>query len=310
LKKEIQNSNCTEFPEIKIPDHARIKQHIKIENFSSLLSSSHKTLFAELLEWLRTSETVLLLGSPSYKKRAADISTHTYKESRVLTEKYRANHNSVIPLLMAGTFVNGFPPGYTGTMGASLCSPEEYYQNFPEIAATLLQIRHRREVGNRLKKYHTDTEIILQQANTLPEPQKAALLAQSELHNKSWAARLLVQKAKFSYEQVRVLDGRIIESEREIDAYCKRITKPWLDCKPPEDITEGATSSLEERLRGFIQSDVEKVLLLQAPTGAHKTQAIQYLAVKTWREMNWVPVVVDLKKLEKGKREENRGFFR
>eukprot|EP00026_Physarum_polycephalum_P000220 Phypoly_transcript_00220.p1 GENE.Phypoly_transcript_00220~~Phypoly_transcript_00220.p1 ORF type:complete len:1904 (+),score=301.75 Phypoly_transcript_00220:90-5801(+) len=252
----------------------------------------------EILEWLRASDTVLLLGSPSYKKRAADPTTLTHKESQVLTQKYQANHNSVIPLLMAGSFMNAFPPGYTGTMGASLCTPEEYYQNFPEIAATLLQIRNRREVENKLKKYRSDTEIILQQANTLPEPQKAALLAQGELHNKSWAARLLVQKAKFSYDQLRVLDGRILESEHEIDAYCERITKPWLDCKPPEDITEGATVSLEERLCAFIQSEVEKVLLLQAPTGAHKTQSIQFMGAKVWQELNWVPVVIDLKKLE------------
>ena len=109
-------------------------------------ATSSSTLDIDMCEWLRASETVLLLGSPSYKKRAIDPSTLTHKESLGLSTKYRANHNSVLPLLMAGTFWNGFPPGYTGTLGASLSTLDQYFQNFPDIAASLLRIRHHKEV--------------------------------------------------------------------------------------------------------------------------------------------------------------------
>ena len=148
----------------------------------------------------------------------------------------------------------------------------------------------------KLKKYRSDTDTILQQANTLPDSRKANLAAQSDLYNKSWAARLLVLKAKFSQEQLRALDGRILEWERRMDEYCERVTKPWEDSKAPDDITEGAPL-LEGRLWEFIHSDTERVLLLQAPPGANKSQACQFMAVKAWRELNWVPVVVDLKHL-------------
>lgn len=127
--------------------------------------------------------------------------------------------------------------------------------------------------------------------------EREKLHAQSELQHKSWAAKLLVLKSHLTSAQLNILDGKIGESEHQISEYCKRVTFEWDKIEVPQDTTEGATP-LEARLVEFLHSETDKVLLLHAPAGAHKTQASKFMAYRAWRDKAWVPVVVDLTRLE------------
>jgi hypothetical protein len=81
---------------------------------SSTNLPSHSTVLLEstILGWLHKSDTVLLIGSPSYAKRASYPTTLTHQESKFLSKK-----PNVIPLLLVGDFPSAFPPGYTGILG-------------------------------------------------------------------------------------------------------------------------------------------------------------------------------------------------
>lgn len=196
-------------------------------------------------------------------------------------------------MLLAGDFPGSFPPGYTETLGAAIVTLSQYFQNFPEIVATLLDIRDHPLILSKLRQYRIDTQEILDAADVVTdEKEKSKLLSQSELQHKSWAARVLVLKSHFTPDQLRVLDGRIAASELQIEEYCKHMAKELEMSKVPQDITEG----LENQLLDFLHNQTEQVLLLQAPQGSNKTQAGKFLAYKAWRELNWVPVVVDLRK--------------
>eukprot|EP00026_Physarum_polycephalum_P000242 Phypoly_transcript_00242.p1 GENE.Phypoly_transcript_00242~~Phypoly_transcript_00242.p1 ORF type:complete len:1865 (+),score=284.20 Phypoly_transcript_00242:114-5708(+) len=245
-----------------------------------------------ILSWMRESEAILLIGSPSYKKRAADASTLTYKECKLLSKK-----STVIPLLMAGDFPDAFPPGYTGTLGASIVTLGQYFQSFPEVVATLLRIDHYPQVGAALRKYRADTEEILRRADRVHESERTKLVSQIALQHKAWAAKVLICRSHFTPDQQRILDGKIMECERKIDEYCEKVAKEFEKYEVPVDATEGATRSLEDRLEDFLHSEEEKVLLLQAPPGAHKSHASKFLACNAWYERSWVPVLVDLDKI-------------
>ena len=149
-----------------------------------------------------------------------------------------------------------------------------------------------------LRRYSAETEDILQKAVLVPERERSKLISQDELQHKSWAAKIIALKSHLTQDQLRILDGKISEYEHQIDQYCERTAKELEAFGVPEDITEGATSSLQTRLLDFMRSEAETVLLLQAPAGAHKTHASKFLAYKAWRELNWIPVVVDLRQLK------------
>lgn len=85
-------------------------------------------LATSLVEWVVQSEVVLLVGSVSYAERAKDPATQTHGEAQALSQKKAQSSDSVIPLLMAGEFWNAFPPGYAGTLGASLLDQTQYFQ--------------------------------------------------------------------------------------------------------------------------------------------------------------------------------------
>lgn len=83
---------------------------------------------ASCVEWITESELVLLIGSVSYAERAKDPATLTHGEAHAMAQKKEQSSDAVIPLLMAGEFWNAFPPGYSGTMGASLLDQTQYFQ--------------------------------------------------------------------------------------------------------------------------------------------------------------------------------------
>jgi len=232
------------------------------------------------------------MGTLSYARRAADPTTLTHQESQLLTEKRKKSPSSVIPVLLAGEFNNAFPSGYTGTLGASIVTLEQYFINFPEIVATLLHIRHDHQISTALREYRTNVEEL--QKAVISDKDKAQLLSQFELQHKSWAAKVLVLKSHFTSDQLRILDGKITECECQIDTYCAQMAKDLKNSEVPMDITEGATSSLQNRLLTFLHKDTETVLLLQAPPNSNKSQASKFVAYKAWEELNWVPVVIDL----------------
>ena len=280
----------------------RMAEDLKSVGITAFLDLTHVTpkisFESATVTWIRQCHTVLLVGSPSYAKRAADPSTITHNESRALSAKQSTRSGSVLPLLLAGNFGNSFPPGYNSTLGANISSLELYYQNFPEIVAILLHVHTNNLVAAKLRKYRKYTENILWRAETVAETQKAKLHQQSELQHKSWAARVLVLRSHFTPVQLNILDGKIAECERQISEYCKRVATEWDQLEVPEDITQGAPISLEGRLLSFLHHDKAKVLLLQAPAGAHKTQASLFVAYRAWMDLNWIPVVVDLCELQ------------
>lgn len=163
--------------------------------------------------------------------------------------------------------------------------------------ATLLSIDQDPLISAELRKYQLDTKEILCRAEGVHED-RAKLLTQSELQHKAWAAKVLICRSHFTPDQQRILDGRILEWELKIDDFCKLMAKELEKCKVPVDITDGTKSSLEERLVDFLHNKEEKVLLLQAPQGAHKTQASKFLAHRAWSELKWIPVIVNLQKLK------------
>jgi hypothetical protein len=222
------------------------------------------------------------------------LPTMNHRHSQPSTKPFPA----VLPLLVAGNFSNAFPPGYNTTLGADLSTLELYFRNLLDVVAALLRIQQNNMVAAKLRLYKTLTEDLLRRAEAVPEKEKAKLRAQSELQHKSWVAKVLILKSNLIPAQLTTLDGKIAECEHQISEYCKRIAAGWDTVEVPKDITEGAPATLEERLLDFLSHESEKVLLLNAPAGSHKTQASIFVAYRAWRDKNWVPVVVDLTQLQ------------
>jgi hypothetical protein len=256
-----------------------------------LISLSFET---SILDCIHKSEVVLLLGSPSFAIQATDSSAFIHKQTIALSTKRAAQSYSVLPLLMAGSFANAFPPGYAGTLGANVATLELYYQNFPDIIAILLQIDQNPDAMTKLKAYHEETDAILHIAADVPEEVQAKLQLQSEKRHKSYSAKILINKSHIKPEQLKVLDGKIEVYDRLIDEYCTQLIAPWQSIQLAEDSTKDTTTSLASRLDNFLHNPIEKVLLMQAPAGAGKTEACKFMAASAVSELKWVPVLVNL----------------
>lgn len=129
---------------------------------------------------------------------------------------------------MAGNFSNAFPPEYLTTVGTDISTLELYFQNFPDIVATLLKIHLDKLVISKLKQYKKKTKEILEKADTiLLEEEREKFRTQCELQQKAWAAKLLVFKSRLTAEQLDILDGKLAECEKQIRMYCELVVVDW-----------------------------------------------------------------------------------
>ena len=139
----------------------------------------------------------------------------------MLAEKKAQHNNSVIPVLMAGEFYNGFPPGHQAMMGADL--------RLPGIVAKLLNLQDDTDVLAWLKIYREETDRILLGEVAFDA---AHVLAQHKQQTRCWSVWVLVHKAKFTIPQLRLLDGELAAHSRKIDEYCDHITNGGLADTP------------------------------------------------------------------------------
>lgn len=299
----IYPSSSTSLTAPLLPSHSHSFSSILVTHLlsshshsSSPRPSAHSHLELTLLSWMKTSDVVLLLGSPSYAKQAADPSTYTHKESQILSEK-RANHpSSVLPLLLAGEFSNSFPDGYASTLGANISTLALYFQNFPSVMATILNLQHDPEISMKLRKYESSTEDLLQNVAAVVPNEREQLMQQNEVQHKAWIAKMFVLKAQFTPEQLYILDGKIKDCEEQIAAYCEKMEQELEPCKVPQ--LADSKVPLETQLMDFLHNRTEKVLLLLAPPRSHKNKAAKFLAYTAWCKLRWVPVVVSLQHLK------------
>ncbi len=258
-----------------------------------LKSGNSETNFATaILDWHKESDFVLLLGSPSYSSRAKDKSTLLFKESQLLTEKRVKQGDSVLPLLMAGNYVNAFPPGYKDTTGAKICTAEQYFQNFPDIVSVFLSIHQDKDTIARISEFKKEIELIGERMKKSSQRQ--------DLQYASYKAKVLICKSKFTDVQLDLLDGQISENARSIQAYCEAVTRECVDTLPGDvglAFTRGNSApDLENKLVEFLHGE-EEVLLLQSPLPLG-SQVCRYAAGRALRELKMVPVFIHLDQLD------------
>lgn len=134
-------------------------------NLDLFLVDEHCDFTKCLVEWIEESDAVLMMGSPSYKKRSEDSSTSTHVEVKALFEKRKKDSEAVIPVLMGGRFAEGFPPGYIETIGARITDLENYYKEVPSIAFKMLNLHKEKEVFDKLLEYRKIADAIIASSN-------------------------------------------------------------------------------------------------------------------------------------------------
>jgi hypothetical protein len=112
-------------------------EQVGVHVMMDLLTGDASTVFETALpEWIQSSDVALLAGTRSYALHAADPTTVTHFEAKVLEEK--REKGGVIGLILHGAFNNAFPPGYSGLMNANLRTSTKYLQEFLDILFKLV----------------------------------------------------------------------------------------------------------------------------------------------------------------------------
>jgi hypothetical protein len=241
---------------------------------------------------IQSCNFALLVGTRSYMDRASDPSTVTHAELSALTKKNTSRPGSVIAMLLDGDFGSAIPVDYRGTMCAVVNKPEKYLEEFPQVVAKVLGF----PLDDKdARNYKADVENLLKNKEKPGSPQDA-LRDEEEisLQDKSWAAQVVVLTCKLSLDQRRVLDGKVNIRTKRIDEYCSAESEP-LPLDLPKEL-----ENVEAQLRGFVETDTKRVLLLQAAEGQGPEAASRFVAKVAWQTKGFVPVFIDLANLTQG----------
>ncbi len=112
---------------------------------------THKDYENEFKNWIRGSDYVLLIWTPSYSLRASDASTLTHLEEQEIHAKKNNNRDSVLPVALIPGI--RFPAKYSDVIGAMLRNATQYYQTVPDMAAKFLGIETHPDVVSILRVY-------------------------------------------------------------------------------------------------------------------------------------------------------------
>ncbi len=249
-----------------------------------------------LLEWIRSSDVVVLAGTTSYATRSKDSTTLTFGETVEIGKKKQINSNSIIPVLFEGRFASSFPPGYQDTIGGRFSTPTDYMKDLPGVAAAILGITNDKEVSDWLETYTKEAESIIKGAKpslSIFDQIKSNLTIQQQY----WKSRLLVLHSKFTLDQLRKIDGNVNKRTILMNGYHEKIIKDIQNRIVTVSIPEKKIiSQVEPHLRQLVASATSKVLAIFS----HRfiPSLFDALALLVCEGNGVVPIFIDLASIE------------
>jgi hypothetical protein len=274
-------------------------QSAGINAFMDITKGDSSTNFdISLLEWIKSSDFVLMVGSTSFATRSKDPSTLTFNEAVEIGKKKQINSNSVIPVLFEGKFSTSFPAGYQDIIGGRFVLPINYKKELPRVAASILNIAKDKEVSVWLDDYNNEVQAITKSAK-LSLQDREQTKSNLEIQQQFWKSCMLVLHSKFTLEQLQRVDGNVNERTILMDKYCNKVLAEVAKCsKTPPPISQQVIMQAEPQLKSFLTTPTSRVLLVFSHHQSSIPHFFDTLALKAWEDAHLMPIFVDITSID------------